>query len=89
MSRVGKGGISSARRKKNFWLTTMLLPGAVWLLLLRYLPMLGITIAFSMRAEMFVTWQTLLIMCLGLVAFVFDSIGGVLFAKFLNLFKRK
>ena len=48
--------------------------------------LLGITIAFSMRAEMFVTWQTLLIMGLGLVAFVFDSIGGVLFAKFLNLF---
>ena len=50
--------------------------------------LLGITIAFSMRAEMFVTWQTLLIMCLGLVAFVFDSIGGVLFAKFLNLFTK-
>ena len=48
--------------------------------------LLGITIAFSMRAEMFVTCQTLLIMGLGLVAFVFDSIGGVLFAKFLNLF---
>lgn len=48
--------------------------------------LLGITIAFSMRAEMFVTWQTLLIMGLGLVAFVFDSIGGVLFAKLLNLF---
>ena len=47
MSRVGLGGITSARRKKNFWLTTMLLPGAIWLLLLRYLPMLGITIAFK------------------------------------------
>ena len=41
-----------------------------------------------MRAEMFVTWQTLLIMGLGLVAFVFDSIGGVLFAKLLNLFMK-
>ena len=50
--------------------------------------LLGITISFSMRAEMFVTWQTLLIMALGLVAFVFDSIGGVLFAKFLNLFMK-
>ena len=50
--------------------------------------LLGITIAFSMKADMFVTWQTLLIMCLGLVAFVFDSIGGVLFAKFLNLFTK-
>ena len=48
--------------------------------------LLGITIAASMKAEAFVTWQTLLIMALGLVAFVFDTIGGVLFAKFLNLF---
>ncbi len=47
---------------------------------------LGITIASSMKAENFVSLQTLLIMALGLVAFVFDSIGGVLFAKFLNLF---
>ena len=47
MSRGGQGGIVSAKRKKNFWLTTMLLPGAIWLLLLRYLPMLGITIAFK------------------------------------------
>ena len=50
--------------------------------------LLGITISFSMRAEMFVTWQTLLIMGLGLVAFVFDSIGGVLFGKLLNLFMK-
>lgn len=50
--------------------------------------LLGITIAFSMRAEQFVTIQTLLIMCIGLVAFVFDSIGGVMFAKFLNLFSK-
>jgi oxaloacetate decarboxylase beta subunit len=51
--------------------------------------LLGITIAFSMQAEHFVNWNTLMIMGLGLVAFVFDSIGGVLFAKFLNLFFRK
>lgn len=50
--------------------------------------LLGITISFSMRADMFVNWQTLLIMGLGLVAFVFDSIAGVLFAKFLNLFTK-
>lgn len=47
---------------------------------------LGITIAFQMQAEKFVRWDTLLIMVLGLVAFVFDSIGGVLFAKLVNLF---
>ena len=50
--------------------------------------LLGITISFSMRAEQFVTLETLLILCLGLVAFIFDSIGGVLFAKLLNLFCR-
>ena len=48
--------------------------------------LLGITISFSMQAEQFVNWRTLMIMGLGLLAFVFDTIGGVLFAKFLNLF---
>jgi len=51
--------------------------------------LLGITISFSMRAEDFVNYRTLMIMFLGLVAFVFDTIGGVLFAKFLNLFLKK
>lgn len=50
--------------------------------------LLGITISFSMRAEQFVNIQTLIIMGLGLVAFVFDSIAGVLFAKLLNLFSK-
>lgn len=48
--------------------------------------LLGLTISFSMKADMFVKWETLLIMCLGLVAFVFDSIAGVVFAKILNIF---
>lgn len=48
--------------------------------------LLGITISFSMRAEYFVNINTLLIMGIGLIAFVFDTIGGVLFAKILNLF---
>jgi oxaloacetate decarboxylase beta subunit len=47
---------------------------------------LGITIAFQMQADKFVRWDTVLIMALGLVAFVFDTVGGVLFAKLLNLF---
>ena len=42
-----------------------------------------------MKAEQFVTWQTLLIMGLGLLGFVFDTVGGVLFAKALNLFSKK
>jgi len=50
--------------------------------------LLGITISFSMRAEQFVNIDTLLIMALGLLAFVFDSIAGVLFAKLLNLLSR-
>ena len=50
---------------------------------------LGITIAFQMRADQFLNWGTLLVMLLGLVAFVFDTIGGVLFAKLLNIFLPK
>ena len=50
--------------------------------------LLGITISFSMRADQFVTKETLIILCLGLVAFVLDSVVGVLFAKLLNLFSR-
>ena len=48
--------------------------------------LLGITISFSMQADQFVNLKTLTIMALGLVAFVFDSIAGVMFAKLLNLF---
>ena len=48
--------------------------------------LLGITISFSMRADQFVRWETVMIMCLGLVAFVLDSVVGVLFVKVLNLF---
>jgi oxaloacetate decarboxylase beta subunit len=47
---------------------------------------LGITIACQMQAEKFLSPATLLIMGLGLVAFIVDTAGGVLFAKFLNLF---
>ena len=51
--------------------------------------LLGITISFSMRADAFVRFDTLLIMGIGLIAFVFDSIGGVLFAKIMNLFLKE
>ena len=50
---------------------------------------LGITIAFQMSADKFLNTSTLLILGLGLVAFIFDTAGGVLFAKFLNLFLKK
>lgn len=50
---------------------------------------LGITIASQMQAENFLKIDTLLILGLGLFAFVFDTVGGVLFAKFLNLFLKE
>lgn len=49
---------------------------------------LGITVASTMVAERFVRLETMLIMLLGLIAFIFDSIGGVMFAKLLNLFSK-
>jgi len=50
---------------------------------------LGITVSTKMQADAFLTWETILILLLGLVAFVFDTVGGVFFAKFLNLFSKK
>ena len=50
---------------------------------------LGITIASQMQAEQFLEVETLLILGLGLFAFVFDTAGGVIFAKVLNLFLKK
>lgn len=47
--------------------------------------LLGITIASTMKASDFLRVQTLFILLLGLVAFIFDTAGGVLFAKLLNL----
>lgn len=51
--------------------------------------LLGITIAARMQADAFLNPQTLLILALGLIAFIFDTAGGVIFAKFLNLFLKK
>ncbi len=48
--------------------------------------LLGITISFSMKADQFVRPETFMIMGLGLVAFVLDSVVGVLFVKVLNIF---
>jgi sodium ion-translocating decarboxylase beta subunit len=50
---------------------------------------LGITISFRMQAEEFLAPETLLILGLGLIAFVFDTAGGVLVAKVINLFSKK
>ena len=51
--------------------------------------LLGITIASTMTADRFVRVDTLVIIGLGLFAFVFDTFGGVIFAKFLNLFRKE
>ena len=50
---------------------------------------LGITVATQMTADKFLQPATLLILGLGLFAFIFDTAGGVLFAKFLNLFLKE
>ncbi|MBP3494781.1 MAG: sodium ion-translocating decarboxylase subunit beta [Clostridia bacterium] len=50
---------------------------------------LGITIASQMTANEFLNIQTLVIIGLGLVAFVFDTFAGVMLAKFMNLFSKK
>ena len=47
---------------------------------------LGITIAAHMQAEDFINFKTLMILGLGLIAFIFDTVGGVMIAKFFNLF---
>lgn len=51
--------------------------------------LLGISVGATMTADKFLTPQTLLIMILGLIAFIGDTVCGVLFAKFLNLFCKK
>lgn len=50
--------------------------------------LLGITIGSTMSAEKFLNLQTALIIGMGLIAFIFDTAGGVLFAKLLNLFSK-
>ena len=50
---------------------------------------LGISVAFNMTADKFLQVDTLLIMGLGLIAFIVDTAGGVLFAKLLNVFSKK
>ena len=51
--------------------------------------LLGFTISVKMTADQFLNVQTFVIIAFGLFAFVMDSIGGVLFAKFINLFLKE
>ena len=50
---------------------------------------LGITISCQMQADKFLNPETLMILGLGLFAFIFDTAGGVMFAKLMNLFLPK
>lgn len=50
--------------------------------------LLGITIGGTMQYETFLNLRTLIIMGMGLLAFIFDTAGGVMFAKFINLFSK-
>ena len=50
---------------------------------------LGITIASQMKAADFLQLDTLVIIGLGLVAFVFDTFGGIMVAKLMNLFSKE
>ena len=50
--------------------------------------LLGLSIASTMKGDDFLKTSTLLIMCMGLIAFIFDTIGGVLFVKIINIFKK-
>ena len=50
---------------------------------------LGITVGATMNADKFLSVEVLMIMGLGAVAFVFDTVGGVLFAKVMNMFSAK
>ena len=51
--------------------------------------LLGLTISIKLQADQFLNIQTLMIIAFGLFAFIMDSVGGVLFAKLLNLFRKE
>lgn len=51
--------------------------------------LLGITIGSTMSGTTFLQWNTVMILIIGFLAFVFDTAGGVLFAKLINLFLKK
>jgi len=51
--------------------------------------LLGITIGGTMHWEKFLDPMTILILILGFFAFIFDTAGGIIFVKFLNLFSKE
>ena len=51
--------------------------------------LLGLCVSVKMEYADFLQVDTLIVMALGLVGFVMDTVGGVLFAKVLNLFRKE
>jgi sodium ion-translocating decarboxylase beta subunit len=50
---------------------------------------LGISVGATMKAEGFLQWEPIFVFLLGLVAFSFSTLGGILLAKFFNLFLKE
>ena len=50
---------------------------------------LGISVGATATAKAFLNWQTIKILCMGIVAFGLGTAGGVLLAKLMNLFTKK
>ena len=50
---------------------------------------LGLSVGATATAGSFLNWQTLMILSMGIVAFGLGSAGGVLLAKFMNLFLKE
>ena len=50
--------------------------------------LLGLVVGATMGAANFLTWNTIMILVLGAVAFSFSTAGGIIFAKIINLFLR-
>ncbi|MBQ4186684.1 MAG: sodium ion-translocating decarboxylase subunit beta [Firmicutes bacterium] len=50
---------------------------------------LGVSVGATATAEVFLSWRTIGIIVMGVVAFGFGTAGGVLLAKFMNLFLKE
>lgn len=50
--------------------------------------LLGLTVGASTQADVFLTWSSIKIFALGALSFAIATAGGLLFAKFMNLFLR-
>jgi oxaloacetate decarboxylase beta subunit len=51
--------------------------------------LLGLSVGSKLAAEKFLTFETLGVIFLGLVAFAFGTVGGIMVARFINLFSKE